>query len=842
MQPPPPPPDHESPTSSIQSLPTAASALRLLPHQRPSSLDSAGHGQKPPGRSEAALPPPRDRRSNPSAASLFASTLTPPGSRSASPAPARPFSPGRSVFGAGSPTVPQQSLSLLDAGAAENPGDPLSLVLKSFVPHVAVVGSADVEELIRAKGFEGGLWELLRPFGERLQGKVTVRDSNGGARPWDDFSIRFTRFGDGIETAADLSSPAPAPAPSSEGLDPAFATAQRGGLADRQVARVELVVNRHLNFAEEAYMHAPTPATATTRQGPDPEATSPYYSLYLRRLLSGMPLSAHETFAHPVASVIAISSRNPAPIEALRKLYAETSQGDGGLPVWVDGEYLRYYVLVHDEENGDVSKSMALFDQMKRNFGLHCHLLRIRSSQSAETDDDSIPLPRSDWMTASEELADIEKSEENEDFADPRRYIYESDATAIRTLVREMVTQSIVPNMERNVSLWNDQVASRRRGISGRFMSLSKRFAFGSGNRNGASGGGGAGAGGGAGSGSSNHYDAKGFYRPETPEAIMRKLGDFAFMLRDWKLAMSTYELLRGDFQNDKAWRHHAAANEMAALALLIMPQNMSSKTRIESINPMLEQAFYSYHTRCSSPYGATRCIMLALELLRLRGGSGIDEAVKWGIRLLDSRILGPVGDALLHERLAIGYATKCGVGSQAWGSRWRKSALWSVLGAEAWFAQSKSVQAQRCLHEAERAYARLRCGHGVTKFAGAHSFVTGLQRHVQASLAGHEPARDGGCAYDAADGAADEAGADEEREDLQTEEEPRRARGASFASPASSAGVGGAAAAAAGAAAAARETGPLTPLTPARLTTLAEEGGGSAAAAAAAASGDGFG
>jgi hypothetical protein len=328
-------------------------------------------------------------------------------------------------------------------------------------------------------------------------------------------------------------------------------------------------------------------------------------------------------------------------------------------------------------------------------------------------------------MTAAEELGDIEASDTREDFEDPTRYIFESDATAIRTFVREMVTQSVVPTMERNVSVWNDQVASRRRGISGRFMSLSKRFTFGSSSRN-ASGGS---------AGSSSNFDALGFYRADSPEAIMRKLADYAFMLRDWKLAMSTYDLLRGDFQNDKAWKYHASANEMAAFALLIMPQNMSSKTRLETINQMLEHAFYSYQIRCNSLYGAVRCTVLALELLRLRGGSGVDEAVRWGTRVLESKLLGSVGDALLKERMAVCYASKHGAGSQAWGSRRRKSALWSVLGAEAWIAQAKYIQAQKCLNEARRMYALLPGERGVQNFAVASDFLAHLHEQLKAGL-----------------------------------------------------------------------------------------------------------
>ncbi|KAL2190512.1 hypothetical protein L209DRAFT_750620 [Thermothelomyces heterothallicus CBS 203.75] len=691
-----------------------------------------------------------NRRSTPSsAASLFRSTLSPPPSRPASPAGSLASSSARSpvrastlmtgsVFGnplSRQQQQQQQQQSLLDvtagtgAGADDgSPTDPLRLLLRSFVPHIAIHASEDVDDLVRDKGFRGtrggGLWELLRPFGERVQGKVMIRDSSGAARAWEDFAVRFVRFGEGVEEPEGAVSAGGA---GSNGKEVGGASRDGKG-REEVIAQVEAVVERHLRFAEVAYAGsagAPSPPLTPAREVPDVEATSPYYALYLRRLLSGMPLACHESFAHPVACVMAISSRNPAPIEALQKLYRETSTGKRSPPPWVDGEFLRYYVLVHDEENGDIAKSMALFEQMKRNFGLHCHLLRLRSSQSAATDDDSIPLPRSDWMSATEELADIEESETREDFEDPTRYIFESDATAIRTFVREMVTQSVIPTMERNVSIWNDQVASRRRGLSGRFMSLSKRFTFGSSSRSSA----------GGTSSSSSNYDAQGFYRADTPEAIMRRLADYAFMLRDWKLAMSTYDLLRGDFQNDKAWKYHASANEMAALSLLIMPQNMSSKTRIETINQMLEQALYSYHIRCNSLYGAARCTVLGLELLRLRGGSGIDEAVRWGIRVLESKLMGPIGDALLKERMAVCYASKKGAGSQAWGSRRRKSALWSVLSAEAWVAQAKYVQAQKCLRHARAMYALLPGECGVQNFGVASDFLARLNDQLKAGL-----------------------------------------------------------------------------------------------------------
>jgi trafficking protein particle complex subunit 8 len=706
--------DDLSPTDSIRALPVAASTMRQ-PRARQSPIEPL-----PLSQSEASLP---SRRSNPSAASLFASTLTPPGSRSSSP-----FGRGSpSRVGTGSVFASGVNRSLLD-GAADSPGDPLNLILKAYVPHVAIYASADIDALARDKGSQDGLWELLRPFGERIQGKVNIRDSNGASRTWDDFSVRFVKFGTNIEH----------PEPTTSGLKPSSQGASTNGIgggiesalrrvshAKSVLADVEAVVERHLGYQEESFTSMPHGA-ALTRQGLDVEGTSPYYSLYLRRLLSGMPLTPHESFAHPVACVIAISSRNKSPIEELRKLYTETSSGESQLPVWVDSQYLRYYVLVHDEERDDIARSMTLFEQMKRHFGLHCHLLRIRSSQSAETDDDSIPLPRSEWLSAAEELAAIQKSDDQEDFQDSTKYVFESDATAIRTFIREMVTQSIIPNMERHVSLWNDQVASRRRGITGKFMNLSRKWAFGSNSRS---------SSGGGSSSSLPSYDSSGFYRPEASEAVMRKLADFAFMLRDWKLAQSTYDLLRSDFSDAKAWKYHAAANEMAAISLLIMPQNLSSKSRAETVDQMLEAAFYSYHTRCNSPYGALRCLTLGVELLRLRGGSSIDDAARWGIRLLDSKIPGEVGEALMKERLAVCYASKTGVGSNSWGSRKRKSAIWSVMGAEAWLGQSKYVQAQRCLNEAGRLYAALPHGNGISKFTAASDMISGLQKHLNEKL-----------------------------------------------------------------------------------------------------------
>ena len=676
------------------------------------------------------------RRSNASLSTLFQSTSSlPTASAVGSPNESGTITPSAgvvngSVFSPGG-SAPTRTSSPFPPGQPGN--ETRDLILRAFAPHVSVLASQDTEELIRHKGIHGGLLELLRPFGEHVQGKVTIRDSSGASRSWDDFAVRFIGVKDGLESPrfADRRSMESSGSQKPNGhkrlssLEFRPARLRSGG----DVPQIEELVERHLTFAEE--QSGPVELDYLThKDGPsttDPLATSPFYTLYLRRLLSGMPMVPSETISHPVASVIAISSRSPSPIEELRTLFASSNTGDARLPQWVHNEFLRYYVLIHDEDYDDITKSMALYDQMKRHFGLHCHLLRLRSTQCIPSDDDSFKLPHCEWISAAEELAEIVRRETSEDDEDPTPCIHESDASAIRAFVREMVTQSIIPSMERASATWNDQVASRRRGISGRFMSLSKRFTtFGSRSATPTLGGTG-----------SNYDSLQGFYRPDAPEAVMRKLGDYAMMLRDFKLAQGTYDILCQDFKNDKAWRYYAGANEMAAISTLLAASGLSSKARIESIDQYLETAYYSYITRVGAPYYALRTVALGVELLKMRGGSALDDAARWSSKAIDDRVVGPVGHVLTMERIAICYAVQKGVGGLSSGDKRRKAAFWNMLATDAWLRLEKTSQAEKCLSEVVQLYG---LSEDKVEFEGMHDFLLSLQEAVKANRAGPQP------------------------------------------------------------------------------------------------------
>lgn len=579
-----------------------------------------------------------------------------------------------------------------DGSPAQSPARPLNarpgtypqLITRSFAPRVAVFASPDTEELVRGKGFKKGLCGLLRPFGENVPGKVVIRDSVGGSKAWDGFGIRFVRSQVLQQASTTTVSGASGLWDSQARLNGALYPPNHRPSQDPSVS-VEASLGQLLRSVHgtppEAGQRSPD---IGGRQREHDIETSPIYQTYLQRLLSSSPMVPHETFSHPVSCLIVVSSHNPAPIDALRKLYASTGHGSHTVPDWMGTEYLRYYVLIHDEETDDITKSTALFDLMKRHFGLHCHLLRLRSTQCVQTDDDSFVLPYTEWLSADEEIASermkgkpitsslssnsvAESTDFTGDVEKSEQYIPESDATAIKTFLREMVVQSIVPFMENRVMTWNDQVASRRRGISGRFMSLSKRWAgFGSAKS-------GTSSPGGTSSSGNNYNSQEGFYPPDSPEATMRHLADYAFMLREWKLAYTTYDLVRADFGHDKAWQYHAAANEMAAITSLLNSQTSAVRYRADLVDQMLETAIYSYLTRCAMPWGVVRCLTLAVELLRSKGAVCADDAARWGGKLLELDVLRPISQTLVTERIADCYMSRPS-------NRKRQAILWKIL------------------------------------------------------------------------------------------------------------------------------------------------------------------
>lgn len=236
------------------------------------------------------------------------------------------------------------------------PLDFKTLVSQSFSPHISVTSSVDANELCGAYGASSFL-ELLKPYGEKLDGRIKVKELTVN-----DFSVKFV------------------PPP---GAEP-----------------IQYTKNTIDEFVEKLLS-----------QGHDRA-----YLGILESLISKLPVSPFETFAHPVAGIIATSSKNDTPTDSLSRLYKDTNE----TPDFVNKEYLRYYVLIHDPDT-DLNESLKLFEKMKRHFGLQCHLVKI------------------------------------------------GEEGAIDNLVGDMVRQSVIPFMQRCIDTWTEVYQSRR-GITGRLF------------------------------------------------------------------------------------------------------------------------------------------------------------------------------------------------------------------------------------------------------------------------------------------------------------------------------------------------------------------------------------
>lgn len=214
-----------------------------------------------------------------------------------------------------------------------------AIIAQAFCPTVAVVASKECEEMLREKGYTG-LMDLLRPFGDCVRGKVNIRDSQAMSVPVEDFSIRFVDFHYYAKGMANGTA---------NSVEDRGRYAPKSPMVQTYIPGGDLIaIERLLETRIEP------PEKETEQEGTKREIKGTEYSFFLRKMLSAIPVSAHETFSHPVVCILAVSSHHPEPIDALLGLYNTTNNAP--IPRFIDAGFLRYYVLIHDDDKDDLEK------------------------------------------------------------------------------------------------------------------------------------------------------------------------------------------------------------------------------------------------------------------------------------------------------------------------------------------------------------------------------------------------------------------------------------------------------------------------------------------------------
>ncbi|KAF7724948.1 Trafficking protein particle complex 8 [Apophysomyces ossiformis] len=563
-------------------------------------------------------------------------------------------------------TPPGSSSSPSIPGSAFIPG-PHEELAKSLSPLIVVAASPDADEICQENHIPT-FADFIRPFGENIEGRVSPRDWQGVPIPIDNFNVRFRHINK---------------------LDEPNHQAVMGIIDDYVKIR----------GAEPSATEGPQIKTRADvgeeylQTGLDD--MMPWYADFKRIVYQIRGITEHETFDHPVAAMIVISSSNADPMGTIMQLYNPNVPSFTIDKPYIDPNILRFYVLLHDPHRTTLEHSKSVFEKMKTSFGLHCYMLQISSRPRPPTTD---LLENDTTSTAEIDIADnsiqniwrqclteaftiesrleartnlavdntltstshtrtssvssnlsnlvagmtlnsavlqstpldvsgsVAESQGEDQTLDIQlidsgtlpdvhygRYMMSEDVDAAKAMVRELVVQSLIPFMERNIQRWNEQVASARRGLTGRLFGAGRRLFGGAARTQSPQ--------------SLQTITATGLnilpgantlsiYPYAAPEAQMRKLADFAFMIRDYKFAHAIYDTVRRDYATEKAYKYHAGTQEMIGICLLMLNQALASKTDVDR---NFELAIQQYLGRCRSPFHAMRATTMYYELLKAR-------------------------------------------------------------------------------------------------------------------------------------------------------------------------------------------------------------------------------
>ncbi|XP_071710414.1 uncharacterized protein [Rutidosis leptorrhynchoides] len=312
----------------------------------------------------------------------------------------------------------------------------------------------------------------------------------------------------------------------------------------------------------------------------EPEFVPKWFQYFNKELVHSVSFSDHEAFDHPVACLLVVSSNDEDPINKFVDLF-NTNQfpsllSDGAM----DPKIPKYYILVHDNQDGSSERATKILAEMRNTFGSSdCRLLCINSSQDGLVDHEPNP-----WDHYSSSASRGQHS---------GCLLNNEDIDELKDFVRDLSSKYIIPNMEQRIRVLNQQVSATRKGFRNQIKNLWWR----------------------KGKEDTPETQSVNMYTFNSIESQIRVLGDYAFMLRDYELALSSYRLLSTDYKLDKAWKRYAGVQEMMGLTYFMLNQ---SKKDAEYC---MENAFSTYLRIGTSGKGnATRCGLWWVEMLKTSG------------------------------------------------------------------------------------------------------------------------------------------------------------------------------------------------------------------------------
>ncbi|CAM9004043.1 unnamed protein product [Rhodiola kirilowii] len=132
---------------------------------------------------------------------------------------------------------------------------------------------------------------------------------------------------------------------------------------------------------DNSQLHLDPPQIDTLLNRSESEIIPPWFETFNKELIQTPSFSDHEAFDHPVACLLAVSSRDDHTISRLIDLF-----NSNPLPSFnngtMDPKILKRYMLVHDNRDGTPDKASRILAEMKSKLGPNdCLLLCINSAK-----------------------------------------------------------------------------------------------------------------------------------------------------------------------------------------------------------------------------------------------------------------------------------------------------------------------------------------------------------------------------------------------------------------------------------------------------------------------------
>lgn len=306
--------------------------------------------------------------------------------------------------------------------------------------------------------------------------------------------------------------------------------------------------------------------------------TSPPNIPWLRRFRAALDESTnwveHDLIATPALALIVVSTQEVDDdiLQVAKALYYSPHYlPDAYTNGTLDPASLRKEVLVlHDSVHGPTNfREDDILPQFKKAFGSGATILRINSI-----------LPTMAKTLELENTTDLWGGGGKRG-----NRLSHSDRLSIRRYMASIIASSLIPALERRISDLNHIVTEKKKGVRNVFKSLWRGAPPSNSTKELTS------STAAADSTTTLTANKMSKYRYDSVESQVRLLADTLFLIKDYDAALNMYKLIKDDYKHDRSLLHYAGIQEMLALCTLLL----NERNNVKELFGYFETALFSY-------------------------------------------------------------------------------------------------------------------------------------------------------------------------------------------------------------------------------------------------------